>query len=75
MTGGQPRTRLTRSFDDRYHSSLGYGLRLQGQIEGQAEIFLVGIGKAAQAKHQFQVGDVVSGRSVPVVDPRREPVG
>jgi hypothetical protein len=49
-------------------------LRLQGQIGDQEREFLIGIGKAAQAKHQFQVGDVVSGRSAPVADPRLEPV-
>ena len=38
------------------------------------EKFLVGIGKAAQAKHQFRVGDKVSGRSAPVVNPKIEPV-
>ena len=70
----QPRIRLTRSFDQRSHSYLGYALRLQGQIGDQEREFLIGIGKAAQAKHQFQVGDMVSGRSAPVADPRLEPV-
>jgi hypothetical protein len=28
----QPRTRLTRSFDERSHSYLGYALRVQGTI-------------------------------------------
>ena len=70
----QPRIRLTRSFDQRTHSYLGYALRLQGQIDDQEGEFLIGIGKAAQAKHQFRVGDVVSGRSAPVADPRLEPV-
>jgi hypothetical protein len=66
----QPRIRLTRSFDQRYHSYLGYALRLQGQLDDQEGEFLFGIGKAAQAKHQFQVGDVAGGRSAPVSDPR-----
>ena len=70
----QPRIRLTRSFDQRSHSYLGYALHLQGQIGGQEGEFLIGIGKAAQAKHQFRVGDIVSGRSAPVADPRLEPV-
>lgn len=34
----------------------------------------MGIGKAAQAKHGFRVGDVISGASLPVTDPRTEPV-
>ena len=69
----QPRIRLIRSFDQRYHNYLGYSLRLQGQIDGQAGEFLVGIGKAAQARHQFRVGDLVSGRSVPATNPKLEP--
>lgn len=74
VTSVQPRIRLTRSFDQRYHNYLGYALRLQGEIGGREGELLIGIGKAAQAKHQFQVGDVVSGRSAPVADPRLEPV-
>jgi hypothetical protein len=69
----QSRIRLTRSFDQRYHSYLGYVLRIQGQIDEQDSRFLIGIGKAAQAKHQFRVGDVVGGRSVAATDPKLEP--
>ena len=69
----QPRIRLTRSFDQRYHTYLGYTLRIQGQLDGHEGEFLVGIGNAAQAKHQFRVGDMVSGRSVPVTNPKLEP--
>lgn len=69
----QPRIRLTRSFDQRSHTYLGYALRLQGQIGDDEGRFLVGIGKAAQAKHQFRVGDVVSGRSAPAINPKLEP--
>ena len=36
--------------------------------------FTVGIGKAAQAKHEFRAGDVVSGASLPVADSRKEVV-
>lgn len=74
VVGVQPRIRLTRSFDERYHTYLGYRLRLQGQIGDEQGEFLVGIGKAAQAKHQFRVGDKVSGRSAPVINPKMEPV-
>jgi len=70
----QPRIRLNRSFDERGHSYLGYCLVIEGLIDGETRQFSVGIGKAAQAKHQFQVGDEVSGQSVPVADPRKEPV-
>ena len=69
----QPRIRLTRSFDERSHSYLGYILRVDGAIGGQAREFLVGIGKGAQAKHEFQTGDLVEGESLPVADSQIEP--
>lgn len=70
----QPRIRLTRSFDERYHSYLGYSLVLEGEIDGQRREFSVGVGKAAQEKHRFRVGDKISGHGVPVADVRKEPV-
>ena len=70
----QPRIRLLRSFDQRSHSYLGYSLLLKGNISGREEEFKVGIGKAAQAKHQVRVGDIVRGESHPVTDSRVEPV-
>ncbi len=70
----QPRIRLTRSFDERYHSYLGYSLILEGMIDGETREFSVGIGKSAQATHAFRVGDEVSGRGVAVADSRKEPV-
>ncbi len=70
----QPRIRLMRSFDQRSHSYLGYALRIQGIIGDDEREFLVGIGQAAQAKHMFQAGDILSGRAEPVVDPKMEPV-
>ena len=70
----QPRIRLTRSFDERSHTYLGYALRLRGSIGGETRELSVGIGKAAQAKHAFRVGDRISGETEPVTDPRVEPV-
>lgn len=58
----QPRIRLTRSFDQRSHSYLGYALRIDGSIESQVREFTIGIGKGAQEKHAFQAGPV---RKVP----------
>ena len=72
VTSVQPRIRLTRSFDERYHTYLGYVLRVQGVLEQAESEFLVAIGKAAQAKHGFRVGDVASGESEPVPEPRLE---
>ena len=70
----QPRIRLTRSFDERTHTYLGYALRLGGAIGEQRGEFLVGIGTGTQAKHRFRAGDVPKGESQPVADPRSEPV-
>jgi len=67
----QPRIGLTRSFDERYHSYPGYSLFIEGLVGDEQREFSIGIGKAAQAKHQFRVGDEVSGESVPVADPRK----
>lgn len=68
----QPRIRLTRSFDQRTHSYLGYTLTIQGSIDGEERTFTVGIGKESQAKHQFKAGEVVSGKSDEVQDPRSD---
>jgi hypothetical protein len=70
----QPRIRLTRSFDERYHSYLGYCLVIDGIVDGEAREFSVGIGKGAHEKHQFRVGDEASGAALPVADERKEPV-
>lgn len=70
----QPRIRLLRSFDQRSHTYLGFALQILGVIEGRKGEFSVGIGQAAQAKHAFRVGDLASGVSEPVMDPRNEPV-
>jgi hypothetical protein len=74
VTSVQPRIRLTRSFDKRSHSYLGYALRVTEEIGSQEEEFFIGIGKAAQTKHKFRVGDITSGLSLPVLDNRLEAV-
>ena len=70
----QPRIRLTRSFDERYHSYLGYRLLIDGIINNEVGEFSIGVGKATHNKFQFQVGDEVSGESLPVADKNKEPV-
>ena len=57
----QPRIRLLRSFDERSHNYLGYALQIKRMIDGNEQEYLIGIGKAAQEKHQFRIGDVVKG--------------
>jgi hypothetical protein len=68
----QPRIRLTRSFDERSHSYLGYLLRIKGTVDGADAEFRVGIGSGAHAKHQFRVGDLIEGVGLPVANPQLE---
>ena len=68
----QPRIRLMRSFDERSHTYLGYTLQIDGCVSEEEKLFLIALGKGAHAKHQFRIGDIVSGMSVPVSDPRIE---
>ncbi len=70
----QPRIRLSRSFDQRSHTYLGYALKVRGSIGGEGREFLVGVGEGAHAKHHFRAGDNVSGDALPVADPRLETV-
>lgn len=70
----QPRIRLTRSFDERYHSYLGYSLLIEGVIDDKDAKLTIGIGKGAQQKNQFQVGDEISGESLPVANQQIESV-
>jgi len=69
----QSRIRLTRSFDEASHTYLGYAITLDGEIHEQNTTFSIGIGKAAHAKNQFKVNDIISGECVPVPDPDTEP--
>src|SRR5215469_10082676 len=68
----QSRIRLTRSFDQRSHTYLGYLLRFEGVIGGERTQFRVAIGSGAHHTHQFRVGDEVEGLGVSVPDPRLE---
>jgi hypothetical protein len=71
----QPRIRLTRSFDERYHSYQGFVLLMDGVCGGSAGEFVVAIGKAAQEKHGFRTGMEVRGEAVAVEDSRKETAG
>jgi hypothetical protein len=53
---------------------LGYALVIDGKIDGEERKFSVGIGKAAQEKHNFKVGDEISGESLPAANAKKEPV-
>lgn len=70
----QPRIRLLRSFDEASHTYLGYAIKLEGELDGEKTMFSIGIGKAAHAKQQFKVNDVISGACLPVPEPDLEPV-
>ena len=72
LVGVQPRIRMVRSYDEHTHSYLGYVLILDGKIDNQTRRFIVAIGAAAHAKHQFRAGDSVAGVGVEVADPQLE---
>jgi hypothetical protein len=74
ITSIQPRIRLTRSFDEASHTYLGYAIKIAGTIYAEETTFSIGIGKAAQAKFNFKVNDIISGACLPVPDPDMEPV-
>lgn len=71
----QPRIRLMRPFDERYHSYQGYALRVDGTCEGGSGKFRIAVGTAAHDKYQFRVGMELNGMAVPVPDPRLETAG
>lgn len=73
ITSVQPRIRLVRSFDEASHNYLGYCLSLQGVIGEEEREFSIAIGQAAHSKHQFRVGDHISGACVLVADEWLEP--
>ena len=62
-----------RSFDEASHTYLGYAIALEGELDSTKTTFSTGIGKAAHAKHQFKVNDVISGECVPVPNSDLEP--
>ena len=70
----QPRIRLTRSFNESSHTYLGYAIKISGIIDADERDFSIGIGKAAQAKFNFKVNDIISGKCLPFPDPDMEPV-
>jgi hypothetical protein len=70
----QPRIRLTRSFDQRSHTYLGYALKVYGRVGTEAREFLVGVGQGAHTKHHFRAGSALSGDALPVPDPRLETI-
>ena len=72
ITAIQPRIRLTRSFDERSHSYLGYLLQIKGTVAGADSEFRVGVGSGAHAKHQFRIGDSIEGVGFRVSDPQLE---
>ena len=73
LIGVQPRIRLTRSFDQRQHTYLGYVIIVDGIVDDNRGLFRIGIGKGAQSKYQFQSSDRVSGLCEPAANPDMEP--
>jgi len=66
------RIRLIRSFDEVSHQYQGYVLCLNSSASERGEVLRVAIGPAALEKHQFQIGDVVSGKARSVTDSNKE---
>lgn len=67
------RIRLIRSFDQiPTHQYQGYTLVMKGKVEGIERDFRIAIGPKAHEKHQFRIGDVVSGEGVAVSDTNAE---
>jgi len=72
ITFVQPRIRLTRSFSELSHTYQGYLIGLRGRLDGVSRQFVIAIGQAAHARHQFRIGNEVSGVGEEVTDPRFE---
>ncbi len=53
---------------------MGYAIKIAGTIDGEEITFSIGIGKAAQAKFNFKVNDIISGACLLVPDPDMEPI-
>ncbi len=70
----QPRIRMLRSFDQRSHNYLGYAIAVRGEMNAVQMDFSVGIGKSAQQKYGFCVGEGIAGECLPVQEPEMEPV-
>lgn len=67
----QPRIRLTRSFDEAYHTYLGYALTIEQEDKSLVSI---GISERIHEQHQLYAGMIVSGSCAPVQDERMESV-
>jgi hypothetical protein len=61
VISAQPRIHLERSFDQVMHEYRGYVITIDGRVDGEPREVAIAIGIAAQARHQFRVGDLVSG--------------
>lgn len=72
VLGVQPRIDLTRSFDQRSHSYLGYVLLIDGSVGDTPRQFTLRIGPETQAKHSIRAGDRLLGIAHPVTEPERE---
>ncbi len=71
ITSIQPRIRLNRSFDQSWHSYLGYALTI---VEAEGAFLLVGISEKLQEKHRLSKGMVVAGNCKSVQERNLESV-
>lgn len=69
----KPRIKLLRSFDQiPSHQYNGYILVIEGHLDDEYGQFRVAIGPKAHEKHQFQIGDKLSGKAQPISNPKHE---
>jgi len=67
------RIKLLRSFDQiPTHQYQGYTLVVKGELGGEAGETRVAVGPKAHEKFKFQIGDEVSGKAVPISNPKQE---
>ncbi len=70
----RPRVSATVRFGDRRHVYEGWVLIVEGEVDGAAGGFAVGVGVATMRKHAFRGGDQISGFGVVVAPSRRRGV-
>jgi hypothetical protein len=73
ITAVKARIRLIRSFDEVSHAYLGYLLVIDGIVDrNECKGLRIAVGKKAHEKHQFRIGDRITGEAQPVEKPKQE---
>jgi hypothetical protein len=73
ITAVKPRIRLMRSFDQKHHTYMGYVLVLNAQVDdNEWNDLRVALGQKTHEKHQFRIGDKISGEAHHIVNSETE---